>query len=202
MIPGISRSLAQCRMQITDQLLAGRAGRIGTRMESKGLEIPFFDQVLWMSPQGIRDHRGCAPTEAVELILHRYVIQYPPGTQSPGPKITFRELHGAGPLVSSFTGNTNKLIAGTFGADVRRLELRARHLHGRVEAGIFGFDLSVCFPALPHVALYLQFNAADGHLPAQSTLLFNQSSERYLDMQTLFLLGTYLAGRLVGTGDQ
>jgi hypothetical protein len=57
--------------------------------------------------------------------------------------------------------------------------------------------LSVCFNALPRVPLHLQFNADDDLFSAQSTLLFNQSAEHYLDMQTLFFLGTCLAGRIV-----
>jgi hypothetical protein len=70
-------------------------------------------------------------------------------------------------------------------------------MNGRLDSEATDHDLSLCFTALPRIPLYLQFNADDDLFPAHSTLLFNQFAEHYLDMQTLFLLATYLAGRLV-----
>ena len=121
-------------------------------------------------------------------------------TSAQGRKITFRELGGAGPLVSSFVRNTNKIISSTYYADANALKARCIQLHGRVIPSDAGFDVDVRFQALPAVPLYLQFNAADDLFPAQTTLLFPETAERYLDMQSLFILGTYLAGRLISQG--
>jgi hypothetical protein len=184
-------------LQMTDHLLSRSAKRMGMHLDGHGLQIPFFDQTWIVTPQSISNSLGQAPTEAVGLVLSRYVIQYPATGIPPGPKVTFRELTGAGPLVYSFAANTNKLIASTFAADLQTLKKRSLQMHGRLDPEPTGHDLSLCFPALPRVPLYLQFNADDDQFSAHSTLFFNQSAEHYLDMQTLFLLATYLAGRLV-----
>jgi hypothetical protein len=100
-------------------------------------------------------------------------------------------------LVSSFTRNTNKLIASTFASDVNTLSTRSQELNGVPLSTEVGYDLSVRFPALPGIPIFLQFNAHDDLFPAQCNLLFYQSAERYLDMQGLFILGTFLSGSLV-----
>jgi len=169
-------------------------------LEGHGFQIPFFDQTYRVTPNRITDPQGQAPTEAVALVLARYILQYPSAGIPPGPQVTFRELSGAGPLVSSFAGNTNKLIAGAFSTEWTTLKNRCRQMGGRPQSHPTGHDLSVCFTALPRVPLYLQFNAADDLFPAQASLLFHASAEQYLDMQCLFILGTYLAGRLVSHG--
>jgi hypothetical protein len=55
----------------------------------------------------------------------------------------------------------------------------------------------VIFQALPGVPQYLSFNDRDDDFPAQSNLFFQQSAERYLNLKSLFVLGTYLAGHLI-----
>jgi len=197
MTASIRQAYSDCMLQMTDHFLAQSAEYMGMHLDGHGLQISFFDQTWKVTPQGISNPQGQAPTEAVGLVLSRYVIQYPATGIPPGPRVTFRELAGAGPLVSSFTTNTNKLIASTFTDDLQALKTRSLQMHGRLDSEATGHDLSISFPALPRVPLYLQFNAADDLFPAHSTLLFNQSAEHYLDMQTLFLLATYLAGRLV-----
>jgi hypothetical protein len=59
------------------------------------------------------------------------------------------------------------------------------------------FESSVKFQALPGVPQYLSFNDRDDDFPAQSNLFFQQSAERYLNLKSLFVLGTYLAGHLI-----
>jgi hypothetical protein len=193
----IHQACLECLQNLTDRRLAQSARRMSIALEGHGLQIPFFDQIYCATPNRITDSQGRPPTEAVALVLGRYILQYPPDSIPQGPQITFRELIGAGPLVSSFASNTNKLIAGTFSTNWTALQNRCRQMGGRPQAIPTGHDLSVCFSALPQVPLYLQFNAADDLFPSQATLLFQASAEQYLDMQTLFILGTYLAGRLV-----
>lgn len=173
------------------------ASILGLDLDGKDLVIPFYDRVYRIASDDIFDTDGRKPTDAVARVLCRYLLDCPPQTLPHGQRMTFRELKGAGPLVSSFATNTHKLITGTFAADVNALELASRQLNGKTIAGYPNYDLFIAFGALPTVSVYLQFNGADDQFPAQCAVLFDQSAEGYLDMQSLFILGTYLAGGLV-----
>jgi hypothetical protein len=59
------------------------------------------------------------------------------------------------------------------------------------------YDLSVRFKALPKLPVILQFNDADEILPANSTLLFYEDAQEYLDLRSLAVIGTYLTGLLI-----
>lgn len=186
-----------CRRQISNALMSRCARLMGIPIEGEQIRLLFFNRTYLIAPDRMEDIHGRPPTDAVGLVLCRYMLQYPPLPVQDGGLTTFRELTGAGPLVASFTRNTNKLIASTFASDVKTLATRSLELNGVVQTEEAGYDLSIRFPALPGIPLFLQFNAADDMFPAQCNLLFYQSAERYLDMQSLFVLGTFLAGSLV-----
>ena len=190
-------TFATCRQQLSASRLETCAGSMGTVLDGEALLIPFFNRTWRVTPSAMEDAHGNKPTEAVGLVICRYILQHPPVPVPDGRRITFRELSGAGPLVSSFTRNTNKLIASAFATDVKTLAARSKELSGECHINQNGYDVSVRFPALPGIPLFLQFNATDDLFPAQCNLLFYQSAERYLDMKSLFILGTYLAGSLV-----
>jgi hypothetical protein len=188
---------ATCLRQVSRSRLLECAGLMGTAIKEEALIIPFFNRIYRITPEAIEDANGNSPTETVGTVLCRYILQFPFPLPPDGLKTTFRELLGAGPLVSNFTRNTNKLIASTFLNDIDTLIARSIVLNGEVHTDDDSWDVSVRFPALPKVPLFLKFNAADASFSAQSSLLFYQSAERYLDMQSLFALGTWVAGSLI-----
>ena len=185
--------------RISAPVLATSAHRLGLNRNASAAVVPFFDQVYHVEPGKIVSADGHCPTDAVGLVLCRYLLNCPPEPPPKGSLITFRELEGAGPLVSSFATNTNKLITDAFASDPKALERAAENLKGRRRRQNAGYDVCIVFQALPLINIDLRFNAADEQFPAQCGLFFNQSAEVYLDMRSLFTLGTYLAGGLTAT---
>lgn len=186
------------------RLLAGvdfetAARRMGLSLEGSGLGLPFFGETHWLNADGCFRSNGGAATEAVGLVLCTYVLNYPASRPAGDQRITFRELSHSGPLVSRFADNTLKIIGTTFGDREADLLSAALEL-GAEQVNQNGFDLFLRFEALPQVPLFLQFNAADDLFPAQAGLLFQRSAETYLDLHSLFTLGTYLTGRLITSG--
>lgn len=173
------------------------AGYMGRPLMPEGLRVAFFGAPHWIGPQGCRAVDGSAASEAVELLLGRYVLRFPAAAPPDGPCVTFRELEGAGPLSQRFADNTHKIITTTFGRSLDRLQKAALAVSGCRAELQSGFDLSLRFEALVRVPLYLRFNAADDEFPAQASLLFHRSAAVYLDLQTLFIAATYLTGRLI-----
>ena len=177
--------------------LPERAQTLKLEMRSDSIVIPFFGRQHFISKQGIIDFDGQAPTPAVATVLLNYTLRstgIPPANPE---KISFRDFNGAGPLVVSFANNTNHLIASTFAGRLAALESACKGLGGQPVVDAVSADLSVEFQALPGVPQYLSFNDRDDDFPAQSNLFFQRSAQRYLNLKSLFVLGTYLAGNLI-----
>ena len=126
----LEETFADCRKQISDARVSRCARLMGIAMDGEMIRIPFFNRTYLISPNLMEDIHGKRPTDAVGQVLCRYILKYPSPPVQDGRLITFRELSGAGPLVSNFARNTNKLIAGTFASDVKALTTRSLELNG------------------------------------------------------------------------
>ena len=174
-----------------------RAKALGLEIRSGRIVIPYFGHQHLISPQGVTELDGKTPTPAVATVLLNYILrnsQPPPQNQE---IMSFRDFNGAGPLAVSFANNTNLLIAGTFAGRLQALEAACRDLGGQPEEATISADLFMQFQALPGVPQYLSFNDQDDDFPAQCQLFFQRSAEYFLNLKSLFVLGTYLAGSLI-----
>ena len=177
--------------------LKSRAAVLGVAYDGAGLHIPFYDCTYRVSSGTIVDTSGRAPTDAVGQVLCHYIMHAAQPIPDDDRRVTFRELECAGPLVMRFADNTNKLISSTFATRLEELKVISAQMGGQLLTEGHHFDLCFKFNALPNISIYMQFDAAEGPFPAQTTLLFNISAQAYLDMNSLFILGTFLAGRLI-----
>ena len=183
--------------KLADINLVERAQALGLDIRTDRIVIPFFGRQHYISAQGVTERDGNMPTPAVATVLLNYALR---NTRLPVPDpeiISFRDFNGAGPLVVSFANNTNHLIAGTFAGRLSALEATCRKLGGEPEEAAVSADLFIKFKALPGVPQYLSFNDLDDDFPAQCQLFFQRSAENCLDLKSLFVLGTYLAGSLI-----
>jgi len=177
--------------------LADRAHALKLEFSAGRIVVPFFGRPHFVSARDIIDADGSEPTPAVGTVLLDYVLRNETLHPTGHKKLSFRDFAGAGPLVSSFTSNTNRLIAHSFSGRLADLEAACRKLSGVPVTDAMSVDLHVKFKALPEVPLYLSFNDLDEDLPAQCNLLFERSAENYLDLKSRFVLGTFLAGNLI-----
>ena len=174
-----------------------RADLLGVETHGEELIIPVYDRIYSVSHRGIEARGGAALNDAVRVILAKYVLtcpdQLPPSTNK---WMTYREFRDAGPLVSYFTGNTNKNIELHFSGAQARLEQCCRSLGAQIEDND-SYDLSARFLALPRIPVVLNFNDADEMFPAACSILYQASAELFLDMECLAMTGTLLAGKLL-----
>ena len=188
---------ADCLNRLAPLDFEARAANLGVQIDSPALMVPFFNKIYRVDPDAITDSSGANPSDGIGIVLCQYLLHCPEHAVPDGQWVTFRELPGAGPLVSSFAANTNKLLAGTFAHRFEALQARVSRFNGQPVSGQKGFDLFVRFNALPKVPIFMQFNGTDGQFPAQCNLLFYQSAHQYLDMQSLIIIGTFLSGNLI-----
>ena len=184
--------------QIADIDYLGRADALGVKVEEDSLVIPLFDRVFLVNGQNItaKDHKTVTP--ALRVILSKYVLTYEgQEKRSPDTLKTFREFKDAAPLISYFTSNTNKTLEQTFSGKLSTLEICCKRM-GAVFHQSQSYDLAAEFLALPTIPIILNFNDCDELFPAASSILFRASAEHYLDMECLAMVGTLLAGKLIG----
>lgn len=182
-------------IQKTDYL--SKSTMLGVGIGNNALEIPLYDRLYRVSGNGIEDSDGSQVTPAVRVILCKYVLMCPVELPPLRDKLmTYREFKNAGPLISYFTTNTNKIIETTFGGKCDVFLERAQQLGGTVRDDQ-SYDLSVQFSALPRIPVIVNYNDRDDLFPATCSILYRSSAEIYLDMECLAMTGTLLAGKLI-----
>ncbi len=182
--------------RIADINLAARADMLGAETDGAGLVIRLYGSPYHLKREGVFKPSGKPVNYAVCVVLCCYVLQCPDAAPPTGEWVTYREFRDAGPLVGYFTANTNKIIETTFSGRLDALENAGRALDGRSYDDGASHDLSLQFAFLPQIPVLLRFNDRDDEFPAQSSVLFRQSAEAYLDMECMAIGGTFLAGHL------
>jgi hypothetical protein len=77
------------------------------------------------------------------------------------------------------------------------LEKSSKTLGGFTPDLQLAYDLCMQFKALPRVPTLLLFNDADDEFPAHCSILFKQASDKFLDAESLAILGEILSRRLI-----
>ena len=182
--------------RIGDIDLLPRAVRLGAELAGDALSIPFYEKPFMISSDGVFDETGKRANFAISVVLFQYIFHCPAGIPLAGDWVTFREFKDAGPLGAYFTSNNNKIINTTFSGNPEALQYACTRLGGRLFDDDPSWDISAAFDMLPRVPIRLRFNDKDEEFPAQSSILFRQSAESYIDMESLAIGATYLTGTL------
>ena len=170
---------------------------LGIRQNNESLIFDFFNRQISFSRDGIYDIEGQPLTDAVKDVLCQYLLMCPdPICESSNRLVTLREFSDSGPLFSSFTANTGKIIGTTFSESLENLINRCLTLGGRIMKNV-SYDLSVRFLALSRIPIILNFNDKDDMMPANAVFLFQDNADNYLDLECLSIICTYLTGQLI-----
>jgi hypothetical protein len=185
--------------QLADIDYLSRADILGGRTAGSGLIINFYGKEYGVSASGITGPDGQKANFAVCVVLCKYILVCPGEVMQDGTWVTYREFKDAGPLIGYFNANTNKTIESTFSGRMDLLSRAAKRLEAAPVKDGAAYDLSLVFKALPRIPVMLRFNDGDAEFPPQCVILFRQSAEHYLDMESLAIVGAFLAGNLIKT---
>ena len=177
--------------------MRSRADLLGGDFCSGSLFLSFYGERYRISRDGIFDAREQTANFSVSIVLCRYILDCPQGIPGHGDWVTYREFKDAGPLVGYFTSNTNRTIETTFAGNHGALKSACLKAGGKFTDNP-AYDIACRFNMLPRIPVFFRFNDQDDEFPAQASLLFRRSAETFLDMESLAIGGTYLAGRLIG----
>ena len=182
--------------QISHIDLLPRAERLGAEPAGDALIIPYYKKPFRISTDGIFDETGERANFAISVVLFQHVFSCPAEIPIAGGWVSYREFKDAGPLANYFTSNSNKIVETTFAGNPEALRHACKKLGGRLLDADPSWDLSFEFDMLPRIPIRLRFNDKDDEFPAQCSILFRQSAESYIDMESLAIGVTYLIGKL------
>lgn len=182
--------------RIADADLAAVATRLGGEATAEGFRIPFFGQPHGVSPGGVIDPDGNRAPFDVCIVLFKSILMCPEALPEAGDWTAYREFKDAAPLVHYFAANAENALINAFSGRLDALGRAAETMGGRVPTESLSYDLALVFDALPRIPLLMLFNDADEGFDARCSILFRKSTEAYLDMECVGILGAQLAGYL------
>ena len=182
--------------QLAEVDLAARADMLGADAETGAVWISFFGKRYRVTAETITDESGAQAPYDVCVVLARYVLMCPKRFPSEDAWTAYRDFKDTGPLTVFFADSVEGAISAAFGSRPDSLKRACEALDGGRPAADLSYDLAMQIPALPRVPLLLLFNDADEEFPAQCSVLFEARAERYLDAESLAILGSQLVQRL------
>ncbi|MCP3875681.1 MAG: DUF3786 domain-containing protein [Desulfobacteraceae bacterium] len=187
----------ECKAFVKDSHLAKKVEILGIQTQNQTLIFDFFNQRITFNGIDFIDSAGGELTQSVKSVFCRYLLMCPEKISDRSNKlVTFREFADAGPLFSSFTQNTGKIIETTFSGRLEKLKTQCVTLGG-VIMETSSYDLSIRFRALHRIPIIFNFNDKDDLLPAKAIFLYHEDANTYLDLECLTITCTYLTGMLI-----
>jgi len=166
--------------------------RLGVIVEGNEIVVSLFSRPYRVSDRDIVDSSGKRPPLDVCVILCKYILMCPDESHAGEDWVTYKDFKDSGPLTTYFSHDVEHALAGAFSGRVGLMAQAGERLGGYGPEINLAYDLSVRFDALPRVPVIVLFNDADDEFPAKCTVLFQRRAERYLDAESLAMLGRNL----------
>ena len=182
--------------RIADVDLAAVATRLGGEATAEGMRILYFGRAHTVTAAGVTDHEGKRAPFDVCIVLFKSILMCPEVLPEAGDWTAFRQFKDAAPLGGYFDANALTAMAKTFSGRLEALEKAAKILGGRPPEESLSYDLALVVNALPRIPMLVLFNDAEEGFDARCSILFRKSTETYLDMECVGILGAQLAGYL------
>lgn len=170
---------------------------LGIALKKGKITIPFFEKPYLVGEKSITDPSGKQPPFGECVVLCKYLLLCPNAAPSEGDWIAYRDFKDAGPLTVFFANSVEKPVAEHFEIRLTELEASCKTLGGFAPDIELTYDLYMQFNALPRIPVLLLYNGADEEFPSHCTILFKQGSDKFLDAESLAILGEIISRRLI-----
>ena len=166
--------------------------KLGVHAEGNDITIPLFGKPYKITKHDISAPSGKRPSLDICVILCKYLLLCPDVYPREKEWVSFRDLKDTGPLTTYFANDVAGAITSHFVGKLHDLKEAGKTMGGYPPDFEVAYDLFMQFDALPRVPVILLFNDADDEFPAQSSVLFEQRAEKYLDPECLAMTGRLL----------
>jgi hypothetical protein len=175
---------------------------IGVTVEAGKITIPFFENPYAVADTGITDSSGKQPPFGICVVLCKYLLLCPEVAMPEDEWVAYRDFKDAGPLTGFFANSVEKPLAEHFAGRLIELETACKALGGLAPDMELSYDFSMQFNALPRISVLLLYNDADDEFPAHCSILFKRDADKFLDAESLAILGEIVIRRLIKKNNQ
>ena len=161
------------------------------------IEIKFLNENYMITKERITDPAGTEPKPWISILIYNHLCMPDPPPPS-GEWITFGSIPASHAKDKAWAGHVEEVIAKNFSGNVDALKDACGRLGG-IKADMPGNqDAAYAFRFFPHYPALLLFSDAvpDEDFPAQCRLLLDKTAPRYLDIESIVVLGEEFATRL------
>ncbi|MFZ0448703.1 MAG: DUF3786 domain-containing protein [Desulfatiglandaceae bacterium] len=180
--------------------LQGLEDVLGVQVDGDVVIVTLYGRLYRVSTGGIQDPFGKRPPLDICVILSKYLLMCPPEEPAGREWISYKDFRDSGPLTTYFSHDVEQAIADRFAGRPGQLQKASEDLGGLAPEIEAIYDLSVRFQALPRVPVLMLFNDRDEEFGATCSVLLERCADRYLDPESLAVLGrllfTYLKKRV------
>jgi hypothetical protein len=186
-------------MKIED-LPARIGGRLHVTGDSTALELPYFNDIIFIQESGIFRKDGQSLNRWEQVFIYNHMAQG--GETLPGRNWkAFEQLPNTISKVSSMRSHVEAPLIRRFAGSPGQLEAAGKAL-GATDAGkeAPGSDVALLFQPLPRIPVLLIFwdhDPAD-HFDARIKLLFDETITVHLDIESILFLSERLRQLLCG----
>jgi len=161
------------------------------------LELLFLNEHYRITKNKIVDAQGREPVPFISILMYNHLCSPDPPPLS-GEWITFSSVPASHAKDKAWAGHVEEIIAKHFTANVEGLKIACERLGGIPAEVKGGHDTAYEFRFFPkYPALLLFYDAVpDEDFPAQCKILLDRNVDRYLDIESIVLLGEEFAGRI------
>jgi hypothetical protein len=161
------------------------------------LELIFLNESYVVTKEKILDSAGKEPRPWISILIYNHLCMPDPPSPA-GEWTTFGSIPASHAKDKAWAGHVEEVIAKHFTGNVATLKTACENLGG-IKANIPGnHDAAYEFRFFPHYPALLLFSDAvlDEDFPAQCRLLLDRTAPRYLDIESIVVLGEEFASRL------
>jgi len=174
------------------------AALFGARLTGpENLEIMLLNERYEVTKEQILSASGMEPRPWISILIYNHLCMPDPPAPS-GEWITFSSVPASHAKDKAWSGHVEEVIAKHFAGNVGGLKDACGRMGG-VQAEMRGnHDAAYEFRLFPHYPVLLLFYDAvpDENFPAQCKLLLDETAPKYLDIESIVVLGEELAGRI------
>lgn len=194
------QSLLSLRPKIAALDFARTASLFGAEIISPDtLELKFLNDTYRITRDRITGMDGREPVPFISILIYNH-LSMPNPPDPAGEWITFSSVPASHAKDKAWAGHVEEIIAKRFSGDVDGLKQACERMGGRPAEIRGSHDAAYAFTFFPrYPALLLFYDAVpDEDFPAQCKLLLDKTVDKYLDIESIVVLGEEFAGRLTG----
>jgi hypothetical protein len=166
---------------------------LGVIVEKDEVIVPLLGKPYRISAKGIVGPAGKRPSLEICVVLSNYIILCNDDYSVGDEWVSYRDFKDAGPLTVFYANSVEKPIARHFSGKLRELETSCLSYGGFSPDLDVSYELSMQFNPLPKIPMLLLFNDVDEEFSAHCSLLFEKHADKYLDAESLAILGMILS---------